>query len=61
MAVTWHIGPYETLPEAYEAIETWTADHGLASAGPMWEIYWSDPQVEPDPEHWCTQMMWPVA
>ncbi len=61
VALTWHIGPYEALPEAYAAIEAWIADHGLASAGPIWEVYWSDPQAEPDPAHWCTQMMQPVA
>jgi effector-binding domain-containing protein len=60
VAVTWHIGPYERLHEAYAAVESWMREHGRESAGPMWEVYHSDPEREPDPATWRTELFWPV-
>ncbi len=57
----WHIGPYHDLPQTYARVQKWIAEQGLSSAGPFWEMYWSDPGLEPNPAHWRTEVYWPVA
>jgi effector-binding domain-containing protein len=44
VATAVHLGPYNRLHEAHEAIRRWCADRGLSPAGPNWEIYghWQD-------------------
>lgn len=44
VATTLHRGPYQDLPAAHAAIRAWCAAHGLAPAGPNWEVYgdWND-------------------
>jgi effector-binding domain-containing protein len=44
VATAVHLGPYDRLPEAHQAIRRWCADHGYTLAGPNWEIYdhWTD-------------------
>jgi effector-binding domain-containing protein len=61
VAVAWHVGPYETLGETYGALARWIGDQGLTVAGPMWEVYWTDPGTEPDPARWRTEVVIPVA
>ncbi len=61
VAVAWHVGPYETLAETYDALMRWIGEQGRAVAGPMWEVYWSDPAAEPDPSRWRTEVIVPVA
>src|SRR5712692_757561 len=39
VAITWHVGPYTTLPQAYDAITAWMKERGLESAGASWEVY----------------------
>ena len=43
-ARTVHIGPYEQLSEAHEALRSWCADKGYHTVGPVWEVYgeWTD-------------------
>ena len=48
-AVTTHMGPYETLPDAYGAIETWMEAKGDTPAGAPWESYITDPPSIPIP------------
>jgi AraC family transcriptional regulator len=36
-------------------------EHSLTPSDEMWEVYLSDPQTEPDPATWRTQIFWPVA
>jgi len=50
IACATHVGPYESLAETYSATQ------GLALSGPMWEVYLSDPQLEPDPSTWRTDV-----
>lgn len=59
-AVSWHQGPYHTLHETYAVVERWIQDQGLEGADAFWEIYWTDPGIEPDPAKWRTQVFWPV-
>jgi effector-binding domain-containing protein len=58
-AATTHIGPYESLPSAYEAIQTWAKEQGRELAESMWEEYWSDPQSTA-PSEWRTDVIWPL-
>lgn len=58
-AVTTHIGRYEDLTSAYEAIHRWLGEHGYSPAGPHWEVYFTDPSVEPDPTRWRTDVVAP--
>ncbi len=44
VATTAHIGPYDRLGQAHQAIVQWAADHNRTLAGPNWELYghWTD-------------------
>ncbi len=53
-----HVGPYDTMEVTYRALEAWVAEQGLAPAGPMWESYESDPELQPDPQTWRTLITW---
>jgi DNA-binding transcriptional MerR regulator len=55
-----HVGPYERLHETYAALEQALAAAGTRPSGPAREIYETDPQEEPDPELWVTEIVWPV-
>lgn len=55
-----YLGPYEGIAPAYEALQTWCAEHGREVAGPPWEVYFTDPQNEPDPARWRTDVYFPV-
>ncbi len=61
VAVAWHIGPYDTLGQTYAALMLWIGNQGRTVAGPMWEVYWTDPESEPDPARWRTEVIVPVA
>lgn len=60
-AVTVHKGPYDTLPDTYQAIETWLEKEGHQRGGPPYEIYLTDPGEHPDPETWETRIVQPLA
>jgi effector-binding domain-containing protein len=61
LAVAWHVGPYDTLGETYGALLAWIGEQGRTVAGPMWEVYWTDPATEPDPARWRTEVIVPVV
>ncbi len=58
---TIHFGSYESLPEAYEAIEATAIERGtsLATDEPMWEVYLTNPGVAPDQMR--TEIFWPLG
>lgn len=60
VAQTWHIGPFETISESCAGLEAWMREQKLEARGGMWEVYWTDPGIEPDPNKWRTQILWPV-
>jgi len=35
---TFHVGPYELLPQAGAALDEWLKAHGRQAAGPNWEV-----------------------
>ena len=55
-----HVGPFEGLEHTYAALERWLGELGLHASGPMWEVYWSDPEKEPDPATWRTEIVEPL-
>jgi len=59
-AMTWHVGSYHQLQQSYDRLGAWMRGEKLASRGGFWEIYWTDPGLEPDPSSWRTQLFWPV-
>lgn len=58
--VAWHVGPYEKLPAAHEALKAWVTANRLKSRGGPWEVYWTDPGVVTDPSKWRTQLFMPI-
>jgi len=60
VAVTWHVGPYEDLPNAHHAIIDWLTAGGHEAGGVPWEVYWTDPSEVPDPAAWRTEVFHPI-
>lgn len=56
-AVTVHLGPYDAMTPAYEALEKWAAEHAAVPDGPPWEVYLSEPVG--DPATWRTEIVQP--
>ena len=60
-AVTTHVGPYDGLGAAHQALTRWAKDNGRQAAGGAWEVYVSDPGEEPDPTKWETRVFLPLG
>jgi effector-binding domain-containing protein len=58
VATTLHVGPYEGLPQAYEAIQAWMQAMGREPGMTMWEEYLTGPEVPP--EQTRTIVYWPL-
>ncbi len=56
-----HLGPYEALDQTYDQLQRSLDSSGLHATGPMWEVYWTDPDMEPDPDRWRTEIIVPLA
>ncbi|GHF13096.1 GyrI-like domain-containing protein [Pseudolysinimonas yzui] len=56
-----HIGPYDTMENTYADVQRYFAEQKLTPSEIMWECYLSDPDTEPDPANWRTQICWPLA
>jgi effector-binding domain-containing protein len=56
-ATTLHMGSYDTLAGAHEAVEAWIAGQGYPTDRPCWEVYYSDPISEPDANRWRTEIV----
>jgi effector-binding domain-containing protein len=57
----WHVGPYDQLSVTHAEVQAWMAEQGLEPAGPLQEVYWTDPGMEPDPKKWRTQLLVPIG
>jgi effector-binding domain-containing protein len=56
---TWHLGPHDSLGEAYGRLNAWLEENEREAAGPPWEVYWwIDPSQEPDPSSWPAPTEW---
>jgi len=60
MAGTMHRGPYDALGQAYAAVFGWIEEHGHRPAGPLRDVYLTDPEHTP-PEEYLTEVLWPIA
>lgn len=58
---TVHVGPYDSLPDTYEALRVWMAGADVTPAIGMWEVYLDDPSATTDPATLRTEIYWPVA
>lgn len=56
---TVHVGPYDQLKGAYEALEGWMNANGRVAGGPPSEHYLNDPQDTP-PGELRTRIVWPL-
>jgi effector-binding domain-containing protein len=60
VARTVHHGPYQGLAGAWEEFEAWIAAQGRTSGPSLWEVYLTDPQKNPDPATWRTELNRPL-
>lgn len=58
--IAWHIGPYEELEKTHARIQVYMKEHGLEARSALWEEYWTDPGMEPDPKKWRTKIVCPI-
>ncbi len=61
VAVTWHVGSFDAISVTWAALGTWISEQGREPAGAFWEVYWSDPRVEPDAAGWRTELIIPLG
>jgi effector-binding domain-containing protein len=59
VAHTIHVGPYDQLGVAYEAVQAWIAEQGFEASGPYRERYLTGPEV-PQEQH-RTEIELPVT
>jgi effector-binding domain-containing protein len=58
-ATTLHVGSYEELGPAYEALAQWIDDNGYEAIGVAYEMYLTDPAETPA-EELKTQIVFPL-
>lgn len=56
-----HVGPYEQLMNAWQAIGDYISANNLQIIGAPLELYWTDPGEEPDPSKWRTEIVYPIS
>lgn len=56
-----HLGAYDGLGGSWDRLMTWVAEQGLAPAGPMWEVYVTEPTPDADPSSMRTDLFCLVA
>lgn len=61
VARTLHVGPYEELGGAYEALNAWVAQQELSIAGPVQERYLNGPGDVASPAEYRTEIELPVV
>jgi effector-binding domain-containing protein len=54
-----HVGPYDQLGAAYEALNKWMQANGYVPTGVVYEFYLNDPQATP-PAELQTQLVFPL-
>jgi effector-binding domain-containing protein len=61
VAYTLHVGPYEAIGAAYEAIFAWLRQNGRSVSGPAREVYWVGPDDTNHPEDFRTEIEIPIT
>jgi AraC family transcriptional regulator len=59
-AVAVHVGPYDTIGAAHDALEGFVRDRG-GPGGPPREVYVTGPGQERDSARWRTEVIYPLA
>lgn len=52
-----HHGSYEHLPQSWGRLLQWISEQGWAPAGPMWEVYVTEPTPQTDPTTLRTDLL----
>ena len=60
VARTVYHGPYEGLPEAWGKFMGWIEENGLATTADLYECYLTNPDENPDPATWRTELNRPL-
>ena len=58
--MTVHHGPHDDIDISYGLLGTYVAEHAVAVAGPVHEIYLVGPRDTNDSGAWRTEIGWPV-
>lgn len=58
---TKHVGRYDEIAAAYDAIQSYAKANGFDLAGTMWEKYLTGSGDVPDPSKHVTEIYWPLA
>jgi effector-binding domain-containing protein len=61
MAVTWHMGPYDTTARATAPLREWIRQQGYGEAGAHWNVFATNPQLEPNPARFRSEVVWPIS
>ena len=61
VARTVHHGPYEALPEAWGEFMDWVETNAPAITQDFYECYLTNPDANPDPAMWRTELSRPLA
>ena len=56
-----YVGPYETLPQAYNLLSRAMGESGLTPTGKPREVYLSNPEEVSDPNDYETLILWPIG
>ena len=54
-----HVGPYDKMQPAYQALMQWMGANGYEAKGVAYEVYLNDPAQSP-PEEWQTLISFPL-
>lgn len=60
VAYTLHVGAYDDIGGAYQALADWTQSHGHEMAGPPRECYLVSPGETQNPAEYRTEVIWPI-
>lgn len=55
-----HMGEYSSTHYSWGSLENYIKENGLETNGSPYEVYITDPETEPDPSKWITELYWPI-